>query len=90
MAKGARPPPSSSLFAGPNTLCDGNAKARASRQLTVAYPGVKVRCPKSAKPNGCSFKLQAIAAKPKRGKAPNFQGALSRPRSSPGAQRPSR
>jgi hypothetical protein len=67
-------------FAGGSTLCEGNAGAQVSKQLTVAYPGVSAKCPKSAKPKGCAFKLQAIAAKPKRGKAPKPQSTLAKAR----------
>jgi YVTN family beta-propeller protein len=54
------------VFTGQMAMgCTGNAGAEVSKQVTVAYPGVSVKCPKSAKPKGCAFKLQAIAAKPK-------------------------
>jgi hypothetical protein len=36
-----------------------------TRSVTVAYPGVRVKCPKSAKPRGCKYKLQAVSKKRK-------------------------
>jgi YVTN family beta-propeller protein len=36
--------------------------------VTVAYPGVKVKCPKSAKHGGCKIKLQVVS-KRRKGKA---------------------
>ena len=36
--------------------------------VTVAYPGVRVKCPPSAKHGGCRFKLQAVTKK-RKGKA---------------------
>jgi hypothetical protein len=44
----------------------------------VAYPGVKVSCPKKAKPAGCRFALQAIAKKPKKGKRAKPQSAVAK------------
>jgi hypothetical protein len=52
--------------------------AQVAKTITVAYPGVSVRCPKSAKPKGCHFKLQAIARKPKKGKKAPFESALAK------------
>ena len=43
------------MFTGQTAYC--NAGARATQTVTVAYPGVRLKCPKSAKPAGCKFKL---------------------------------
>jgi YVTN family beta-propeller protein len=47
-------------------------------------PRVKLSCPKSARPRGCSFKLQAVARKPKRGKRPQFTSAVAKAKLKPG------
>ena len=55
------------VFTGQTAYC--NAGARATRTVTVAYPGVRLRCPKSAKPAGCRFKLVAVKKKKRKVKA---------------------
>jgi DNA-binding beta-propeller fold protein YncE len=56
------------IFTGQTDSCNGSASASQSQAVKVAYPGVKVRCPKRARPNGCKFKLQAVTKK-RKGKA---------------------
>jgi YVTN family beta-propeller protein len=68
----------SPIFTGQTASCAGSSLATSTATIKVAYPGVKVRCPKSAKPKGCSFKLQAIASKPKKGKKARPQSAVSK------------
>jgi YVTN family beta-propeller protein len=58
----------SALFIGPTLSCAGSPRAAATEQITVAYPGVRVSCPKSAKPKGCKVKLQVVSKK-RKGKA---------------------
>src|SRR5262249_10912949 len=53
------------IFTGQTASCNGLPGAQTAQTVKVAYPGVKVGCPKRAKPKGCAFKLQAVAAKPK-------------------------
>jgi YVTN family beta-propeller protein len=53
------------IFTGQTAYCNGSSSASQTQALTVAYPGVKVKCPKSAKPKGCAFKLQALSKKRK-------------------------
>jgi YVTN family beta-propeller protein len=77
-AEGCSSVPHSFLFAGQTVLCNGNVGAQVSKKIKVAYPGVRVRCPKGAKPKGCAFGLQAVAKKPNRGKAPRFESALAK------------
>ena len=55
------------VFTGQTAYC--NAGARATQTVTVAYPGVRLKCPKSAKPDGCKFKLVAVKKKKRRVKA---------------------
>jgi YVTN family beta-propeller protein len=67
--------------------CLGGAGAQTAATITVLPatsptrahdPRVKVSCPRSAKPKGCLFKLQAVFAKPKRGKAPKAESAIAK------------
>jgi DNA-binding beta-propeller fold protein YncE len=62
------------IFTGQTDSCNGSASASQSQTVKVAYPGVKVRCPRRAKPKGCKFKLQAVTKK-RKGKA---QSAIAR------------
>jgi YVTN family beta-propeller protein len=70
--------------AGRSMPCTGGAGAQISQPITVAYPGVQVKCPKSAKPRGCAFKLQAIAKVPRRGRAPKAESAIAKARAKAG------
>jgi DNA-binding beta-propeller fold protein YncE len=54
-------------FTGQTASCTGSASASQSQTVKVAYPGVRVRCPKTAKPKGCRFRLQVVT-KRRRGK----------------------
>ena len=56
------------IFTGQTASCSGSASASQAQMVQVAYPGVRVKCPKSAKPHGCKFKLQALTKK-RKGKA---------------------
>ncbi len=56
------------IFTGQTAYCNGSTLATQTVSVTVAYPGVSVKCPKSARPKGCKFKLQAVTRKPKKGK----------------------
>jgi YVTN family beta-propeller protein len=65
------------IFSGQTAFCGGSALAtatktetltRETRTVTVVFPGVRVRCPKRAKPRGCRVKLQAVT-KARRGRA---------------------
>jgi YVTN family beta-propeller protein len=76
--------PDTFSFTGQVAYCNGNAEAEVTRAISVAYPGVSVRCPKSAKHKDCRFKLQAIARKPKRGKKAVFESALGKGTAKPG------
>jgi YVTN family beta-propeller protein len=55
----------SMIFTGQTAYCNGSAAASRTQAVTVAYPGVRVSCPKSAKSRGCRFKLQAVTKKRK-------------------------
>lgn len=78
------------VFTGRTASCSGPSTATVSRTVKVAAapqnapvavpqpggPRVRVGCPKSAKPGGCRFALQAVSGEPKR-----VKGKLRRPRS---------
>ncbi len=61
------------VFTGTTAYCSGQnpghlpgpASAVPAPVVTVAYPGVKLKCPKSAGPGGCKFKLKAVQRKKK-------------------------
>ena len=55
-------------FTGQTAYCNGSPLASQTAFVSVAYPAVRVRCPKRAKPKGCRFKLVAVTKK-RRGKA---------------------
>ncbi len=76
--------PETFLFTGLTALCRGDGRARISRQVVVAYPGVRVGCPRKAGPRGCTFKLRAILRKPKRGRAAKAVSLAARARVKPG------
>jgi YVTN family beta-propeller protein len=76
--------PDTSLFTGQTALCRGDQSARASTKVLVAYPGVRIRCPRNARPRGCSFELRAILRKPRRGRRPKAESLAARARVRPG------
>jgi YVTN family beta-propeller protein len=49
------------VFTGQTASCNGSALASQTHSVKVAYPGVRVRCPKRAKAHGCKFRLRAVA-----------------------------
>jgi YVTN family beta-propeller protein len=68
------------VFTGQTASCHGSPAATVTKKVKVAYPGVKVKCPKSA--NGpCKFKLKAVAKKGKKLKA---QSAVAKAKVKPG------
>ncbi len=71
---------SSLIFTGSTASCNGQPTAQATRTIVVAYPGVRVRCPKRARPRRCSFKLQAIRARPRHGQRPRAESLLAKAR----------
>jgi YVTN family beta-propeller protein len=48
------------VFTGQTASCNGSASAGQTQTVKVAYPGVKVKCPRSAKPSSCRFALQGV------------------------------
>jgi hypothetical protein len=73
------------IFTGQTAYCNGSASASQIQTVEVAYPGVRVKCPKRAKPKGCRFKLQAVTKKPKTGKGKRSvkakpESAIARPK----------
>jgi YVTN family beta-propeller protein len=67
-------------FTGQTAACSGSASASATQAVKVAFPGVRVRCPKSAEQHGCRFKLQAVTRK-RRGRA---ESAVARAKATAG------
>ena len=55
------------VFTGQTASCNGSALAGRTQTVTVAYPGVRVRCPRRAKPGGCRVRLRAVTRR-RRGK----------------------
>ena len=53
------------VFTGQTAYCNGGPRASQTQTVKVAYPGVRVRCPKRAGPGGCRFKLQAVTKRRK-------------------------
>lgn len=52
------------IFVGRNLSCEGSALAETTKVVRVAYPGVRVGCPKSARPRVCKYALVAVAKRP--------------------------
>ncbi len=53
------------VFTGETAYCNGSSVAAKTLQVSVAFPGVRAKCPKSAKPGRCAIQLQAVAWKGK-------------------------
>lgn len=74
-------------FTGQTASCNGGAPATVALPVEVAYPGVKVRCPKKAG-GRCTIALFAVKVGHKRGKATvKIQSKPVRARLKPGAFR---
>jgi hypothetical protein len=52
------------IFTGRTAYCNGSPSASQTATVNVAFPGVRVKCPKRSKAKGCRFKLQAVIMKP--------------------------
>jgi len=72
------------VFTGQTASCNGSAVATATETVTVAYPGVRLKCPKRALPGGCAFKLRAVAVKGRDKKRIKPQSGFVRTRVKPG------
>jgi YVTN family beta-propeller protein len=68
------------FYVSSSAVCDGNPSAQTTRTVTVAYPGVGVRCRKSAGHAGCRFRIQAVMVPP-RACGGNCGGPKPRPES---------
>jgi len=51
------------VFTGQTASCNGSAGAALTKTVVVAYPGLRLKCPASAKPGGCKFALRAVSVK---------------------------
>jgi hypothetical protein len=68
------------VYTGQTAYCHGSPAATLTKTVKVAYPGVKVKCPKSAG-GTCRFKLKAVA---KQGKKLKAQSAVAKAKTKPG------
>lgn len=66
------------IFTGQTASCNGSAAVSQTQALKVAFPGVRVKCPRSAA-QGCGFRLQAVTRK-RRGRA---ESAVARAKAKP-------
>lgn len=74
-------------FTGQTASCNGGAPAMQALPVEVAYPGIKLRCPKKAG-GRCTIALFAVKVGHKRGKATvKIQSKPVRTRLKPGASR---
>jgi YVTN family beta-propeller protein len=55
------------VYTGKTAYCNGSGVAAVSVAVTVAYPGVSLKCPAAAKPGGCKYVIQGVR-KVKKGK----------------------
>ena len=69
------------VFTGQTAYCNGSTVATQTAIIKVAYPGVQLKCPRSAAPGSCRFKLRVVS---KRGKRAKAQSAVARARVKPG------
>ncbi len=69
------------VFTGQTALCNGGPGATSTETLSVAYPGVSLRCPKRAK-GTCKFQVKAVQRK-KKGKLKALS-AVARAKAKPG------
>jgi hypothetical protein len=68
------------VFTGQTAYCHGSPGAAVTKTVKVAYPGVRVRCPKSAA-SPCLFKLKAVE---RRGKKLKARSAVAKTKVKPG------
>jgi DNA-binding beta-propeller fold protein YncE len=54
-------------FTGQTAFCNESTSARLAHSVSVAYPAIRVRCPKRAGPGSCRYRLTAVS-KRRRGK----------------------
>ena len=75
------------VFTGQTASCNGSPIATQTRTVAVAFPGLRVRCPKSARRAGCRFTVQAVSRRPTK-KRPKVKAksAVSRVRSKAGGK----
>ncbi|HVQ57742.1 MAG TPA: PKD domain-containing protein [Solirubrobacterales bacterium] len=68
------------IYTGQTASCNGSAVAAATETVAVAYPGLRLKCPKSALPGGCTYKLRAVGVKGRDKKRIKPQSAFVRTR----------
>jgi YVTN family beta-propeller protein len=67
------------VFTGQTAYCHGSPAATVTKKVKVAYPGVRVKCPKAQ--GTCKFKLRAVA---KKGEKLRAQSAVAKAKVKPG------
>ncbi|HEX6666638.1 MAG TPA: PKD domain-containing protein [Solirubrobacterales bacterium] len=72
------------VFTGQTASCNGAAVAAVTQTVAVAYPGLRLKCPKSARPGGCKFKLRAVGVTGRDKKRIKAQSQFVRTRVRPG------
>lgn len=63
----------SRIFTGQTAFCSGPGSA--TLPVRVAYPGVRVYCPRRARRAGCRFKVTAVARRPAASRKPKSESA---------------
>jgi YVTN family beta-propeller protein len=53
----------SQILSGKTVACYGSPLAKMTQAVRVVYPGVRVKCPRAARPRGCRFTLQGLTQK---------------------------
>lgn len=53
----------SQVLSGKTVACYGSPLAKTTQAAKVVYPGVRVKCPRAARPKGCKFTLQGLTQK---------------------------
>jgi YVTN family beta-propeller protein len=52
------------VFTGQTASCNGSPLASHTANVNVTYPGVRLACPKTARPAGCRYRLVVVSSKP--------------------------
>jgi YVTN family beta-propeller protein len=72
------------VFTGQTASCNGSAVATVTETVAVAYPGLRLKCPKRALPGGCRYRLRAVGVRGRDEKRIKPQSGFVRTRVKPG------